>query len=489
MEPRYNAGFSALRIPMADTPAPAPAESGPKKPGPGKPGSGKLYIQTHGCQMNEYDSRKMEEVLAAERGMVRTDDVAQADVILVNTCSIREKAQEKVFSQLGRWKEFKQANPDVLIGVGGCVASQEGQAIVERAPYVDLVFGPQTLHRLPDLIDARRKTGKPQVDISFPEIEKFDRLPEPRAEGPSAFVSIMEGCSKYCSFCVVPYTRGEEISRPFDDVLAEVASLAEQGVKEVNLLGQNVNAYRGPMFEGACEHPGASENGNHADLALLIRAVAEIDGIGRIRFTTSHPLDFSDSLVAAYRDVPKLANFLHLPVQSGSDRILMMMKRNYTAAMYKEKIAQLRAVRPDICISSDFIVGFPGETDADFAQTLQLIEDIGFDQSFSFIYSKRPGTPAANLFDPTPDAVKHERLTTLQNAINFHAAKISEAMVGGTQRILVTGPSKKNPNELTGKTENMRQVNFAGETHRFGQFVDVVITAALSNSLRGRLMD
>ncbi|HEX5952092.1 MAG TPA: tRNA (N6-isopentenyl adenosine(37)-C2)-methylthiotransferase MiaB, partial [Rhodanobacteraceae bacterium] len=358
MEPRYNAGFSAFRIPMADTPALAPAEPGSKQPGPGKSGSGKLYIQTHGCQMNEYDSRKMEEVLAAERGMVRTQDIAEADVILVNTCSIREKAQEKVFSQLGRWKEFKQSNPSVLIGVGGCVASQEGQAIVERAPYVDLVFGPQTLHRLPDLIDARRKTGKPQVDISFPEIEKFDRLPEPRAKGPSAFVSIMEGCSKYCSFCVVPYTRGEEISRPFDDVLAEVASLAEQGVKEVNLLGQNVNAYRGPMFEGACEHPGASENGNHADLALLIRAVAEIDGIGRIRFTTSHPLDFSDSLVAAYRDVPKLANFLHLPVQSGSDRILMMMKRNYTAAMYKEKIAQLRAVRPDICISSDFIVGF-----------------------------------------------------------------------------------------------------------------------------------
>ena len=338
------------------------------------------------------------------------------------------------------------------------------------------MFGPQTLHRLPDLIDARRATGKPQVDISFPEIEKFDRLPEPRAEGPSAFVSIMEGCSKYCSFCVVPYTRGEEISRPFDDVLAEVASLAEQGVKEVNLLGQNVNAYRGPMFDG-----------NTADLALLIRAIAEIDGIGRIRFTTSHPLEFSDSLVAAYRDVPKLANFLHLPVQSGSDRVLAMMKRGYTALEFKSKIRKLRAVRPDICISSDFIVGFPGETDADFAQTLQLIEDVGFDQSFSFIYSKRPGTPAANLFDPTPDAVKHARLTTLQNAINFHAAKISEAMVGTTQRILVTGPSKKNPNELTGKTENMRQVNFASDARLVGEFVDVVITAALSNSLRARV--
>jgi tRNA-2-methylthio-N6-dimethylallyladenosine synthase len=450
-------------FPMADTPAP-------------KSGSKKLFIQTHGCQMNEYDSRKMEEVLAAERGMVRTQDVSQADVILVNTCSIREKAQEKVFSQLGRWREFKQANPDVLIGVGGCVASQEGQAIVERAPYVDLVFGPQTLHRLPDLIDARRETGQPQVDISFPEIEKFDRLPEPRAEGPSAFVSIMEGCSKYCSFCVVPYTRGEEISRPFDDVLAEVAALAEQGVKEVNLLGQNVNAYRGPMFDGGT-----------ADLALLIRAIAEIDGIGRIRFTTSHPLEFSDSLVAAYRDVPKLANFLHLPVQSGSDRILAMMKRGYTALEYKSKIRKLRAVRPDICISSDFIVGFPGETDADFAKTLQLIEDVGFDQSFSFIYSKRPGTPASNLFDPTPESVKHERLTTLQNAINFHAAKISEAMVGTTQRILVTGPSKKNLNELTGKTENMRQVNFAGDAELIGQFVDVVITAALTNSLRARV--
>ncbi len=439
---------------------------------------GKLYIQTYGCQMNEYDSRKMEEVLAAERGMVRTRDIAEADVILVNTCSIREKAQEKVFSQLGRWKAFKQANPGVLIGVGGCVASQEGTAIIERAPYVDLVFGPQTLHRLPDLIDARRATGTPQVDVSFPEVEKFDRLPEPRADGPSAFVSIMEGCSKYCSFCVVPYTRGEEISRPFDDVLAEVAALAEQGVREVNLLGQNVNAYRGPMFDGGT-----------ADLALLIRAIDQIDGIGRIRFTTSHPLDFSDSLITAYRDVGKLANFLHLPVQSGSNRVLMLMKRNYTAAMYRDKIAKLRAVRPDICVSSDFIVGFPGEADADFAQTLQLIEDVGFDQSFSFIYSKRPGTPAANLIDPTPDAVKHARLKHLQDVLNFHADRISAAMVGSVQRVLVTGPSKKNPVELTGKTENMRQVNFAGDAGLIGRFVDVTITSALTNSLRARVAE
>ncbi len=437
----------------------------------------RLFIQTHGCQMNEYDSRRMEDVLAAERGVVRTDDAADADVILLNTCSIRDKAQEKVFSQLGRWKALKQANPGVLIGVGGCVASQEGAAIIERAPFVDLVFGPQTLHRLPDLIDARRATGKPQVDISFPEIEKFDRLPEPRADGPSAFVSIMEGCSKYCSFCVVPYTRGEEISRPFDDVLAEVALLADQGAREVNLLGQNVNAYRGSMHGGGT-----------ADLALLVRAVAELDAIGRIRFTTSHPLDFSDSLVAAYRDVPKLASFLHLPVQSGSDRVLAAMKRGYTTLEYKAKIRKLRAVRPGISVSSDFIVGFPGETDADFGQTLKLIEDVGFDQSFSFIYSRRPGTPAANLADATPDAVKHERLTRLQDTINAHASRIGEAMVGSVQRILVTGRSKKNENELTGKTENMRQVNFAGATGLIGQFVDVTITAALANSLRGRVV-
>jgi len=438
--------------------------------------TGKLYIKTHGCQMNEYDSAKMADVLRAAHGLELTQDEAEADVILVNTCSIREKAQEKVFSQLGRWKEHKQGDRAVLIGVGGCVASQEGEAIVKRAPFVDLVFGPQTLHRLPELIEARRATGKPQVDISFPEIEKFDKLPEPRAEGPSAFVSIMEGCSKYCSFCVVPYTRGEEISRPFDDVVAEIALLADQGVREVNLLGQNVNAYRGPMHEGGI-----------ADLGLLIHAIAEIDGIGRIRFTTSHPLEFSDSLVDAYANVPQLADFLHLPVQSGSDRILAAMKRGYTALEFKQKIRKLRAVRPDICISSDFIVGFPGETDADFDKTMKLIDDVGFDQSFSFIYSKRPGTPAANLADDTPAAVKHQRLERLQATINANAKRISEAMVGSVQRVLVEGPSRKNPNELTGKTENMRSVNFPAPARLIGQFVDVTITEALTNSLRGRV--
>jgi tRNA-2-methylthio-N6-dimethylallyladenosine synthase len=356
------------------------------------------------------------------------------------------------------------------------VASQEGEAIVKRAPFVDLVFGPQTLHRLPQMIEARRATGRPQVDISFPEIEKFDKLPEPRAEGPSAFVSIMEGCSKYCSFCVVPYTRGEEISRPFDDVVAEIAALAEQGVREVNLLGQNVNAYRGPMHDGGT-----------ADLGLLIHAIAQIDGIGRIRFTTSHPLEFSDSLVEAYANVPQLANFLHLPVQSGSDRILAAMKRGYTALEFKQKIRKLRAVRPDICISSDFIVGFPGETDADFDKTMKLIDDVGFDQSFSFIYSRRPGTPAANLADDTPDAVKHQRLERLQAAINANAKKISETMVGSVQRVLVEGPSRKNPDELTGKTENMRSVNFPAPRRLIGRFVDVTITEALTNSLRGRV--
>ena len=438
--------------------------------------TGKLYIKTHGCQMNEYDSARMADVLRASHGLELTQDEAEADVILVNTCSIREKAQEKVFSQLGRWKQHKADGKPVLIGVGGCVASQEGDAIVKRAPYVDLVFGPQTLHRLPDLIEARRASGQPQVDISFPEIEKFDALPEPRAEGPSAFVSIMEGCSKYCSFCVVPYTRGEEISRPFDDVLAEIATLAEQGVREVNLLGQNVNAYRGPMFDGGV-----------ADLGLLIHAIAEIDGIGRIRFTTSHPLEFSDSLVEAYANVPKLANFLHLPVQSGSDRILAAMKRGYTALEFKQKIRKLRAVRPDICISSDFIVGFPGETDADFDRTMKLIDDVGFDQSFSFIYSRRPGTPAASLADDTPDEVKHARLERLQATLNANAAKISATMLGTTQRILVEGPSRKNPNELTGKTENMRSVNFPAPARLIGQFVDVVITEVMTNSLRGRV--
>ncbi|MFC0678883.1 tRNA (N6-isopentenyl adenosine(37)-C2)-methylthiotransferase MiaB [Lysobacter korlensis] len=439
-------------------------------------GPRKLFIETHGCQMNEYDSAKMADVLAASEGMELTTNVEEADVILVNTCSIREKAQEKVFSQLGRWKQHKRGGRPVLIGVGGCVASQEGDAIVKRAPYVDLVFGPQTLHRLPELIQARRETGVPQVDISFPEIEKFDRLPEPRAEGPSAFVSIMEGCSKYCSFCVVPYTRGEEVSRPFEDVLVEVAQLASQGVREINLLGQNVNAYRGPYGDGEV-----------ADLGLLIRTIAQIDGIGRIRFTTSHPLEFSDSLVEAYRDVPQLANYLHLPVQSGSDRILSAMKRGYTALEFKQKIRKLRAVRPDISISSDFIVGFPGETEADFNKTMKLIEDVGFDQSFSFIYSRRPGTPAADLEDTVSSEEKHARLARLQAHINAHSRMISESMVGSVQTILVEGPSRKDPNELTGKTENMRSVNFAGHPRLVGQFVEVEITEAMSNSLRGRV--
>ena len=442
---------------------------------------GKLYIQTHGCQMNEYDSARMADVLAASDGLELTDKAEEADVILVNTCSIREKAQEKVFSQLGRWKALKQDGRPVLIGVGGCVASQEGAAIVKRAPYVDLVFGPQTLHRLPELIRERRSSGQPQVDISFPEIEKFDRLPEPRADGPAAFVSIMEGCSKYCSVCVVPYTRGEEVSRPFEDVLVEVAQLAAQGVREVNLLGQNVNAYRGPIT------PMEAGGGEVADLALLIRTIAEIEGIDRIRFTTSHPLEFSDSLVEAYRDVPKLANYLHLPVQSGSDRVLSAMKRGYTALEFKQKIRKLRAVRPGISISSDFIVGFPGETDADFEKTMKLIEDVGFDQSFSFIYSRRPGTPAADLEDDTPDPVKHARLERLQARINAQAAAISEGMVGSVQRVLVTGTSRKDEAELTGKTENMKSVNFSGPKQLIGQFADVVITGALSNSLRGRI--
>ncbi len=442
---------------------------------------GKLFIETHGCQMNEYDSQKMADVLSDAHGLELTTDVNEADVILVNTCSIREKAQEKVFSQLGRWKQLKKDKP-VLIGVGGCVASQEGDAIVKRAPYVDLVFGPQTLHRLPELIERQRETGTPQVDISFPEIEKFDKLPEPRADGPSAFVSIMEGCSKYCSFCVVPYTRGTEISRPFEDVLIEVAELAAQGVKEINLLGQNVNAYRGPLPAEDGVEP------ETADLALLIRAIAEIEGIGRIRFTTSHPLEFSDSLIEAYRDVPKLANYLHLPVQAGSDRVLAAMKRGYTALEFKSKIRKLRAVRPDISVASDFIVGFPGETDADFEKTMKLIEDVGFDQSYSFIYSRRPGTPAADLHDDVSEADKHARLTRLQQHINQHSLTISQSMVGSTQRILVTGPSRKNPNELTGKTENMRQVNFEGPARLTGEFVDVMITEAFSNSLRGRVI-
>ncbi len=438
--------------------------------------AGKLYIKTHGCQMNEYDSAKMADVLRASHGLELTQDEAEADVILINTCSIREKAQEKMFSQLGRWKQFKRGGRSVVIGVGGCVASQEGEAILSRAPYVDLVFGPQTLHRLPEMLDAHQRNQQPQIDISFPEIEKFDRLPEPRADGPTAFVSIMEGCSKYCSYCVVPYTRGVEISRPFDDVLAEVAILAEQGVREVNLLGQNVNAYLGALH-----------GGGEADLALLIRAVAEIDTIGRIRFTTSHPVAFTDRLIETYRDVPKLANYLHLPVQAGCDRILVAMKRGYTVLEYKQRIRALRAVRPDISISSDFIVGFPGETEAEYEQTLLLIEDLDFDQSFSFIYSPRPGTPAANLADNTSQADKHTRLTRLQDRINAHARRISQAMVGSVQKVLVEGPSKKDPNELSGRTENMRVVNFPGDLRLTGQFIDVTISAALSNSLRGRI--
>ncbi len=442
---------------------------------------GKLFIKTHGCQMNEYDSAKMADVLKAAHGLDLTENEAEADVILINTCSIREKAQEKVFSQLGRWKDLKQARPGLVIGVGGCVASQEGEAIVKRAPYVDLVFGPQTLHRLPQLIETRRRTHLPQVDISFPEIEKFDHLPEPRKDGVTAFVSIMEGCSKYCSYCVVPYTRGEEISRPFDDVVAEVAALADQGVREINLLGQNVNAYRGPMHDGSV-----------ADLAVLIHAIAEFDGIGRIRFTTSHPLEFSDSLIEAYANVPKLANYLHLPVQSGSDRILGAMKRGYTALEFKQKIRKLRKVRPDICVSSDFIVGFPGETDADFEQTMKLIDDVGFDQSFSFIFSRRPGTPAASLADETPDSVKRARLARLQATLNENAKAIAQAMVGGVENVLVEGPSTKNPNELAARTHNMRYVNFpvpadVNGADLIGRFIDVQVTETRVNSLRGRL--
>ncbi len=448
----------------------------------GLPTRGKLYIKTHGCQMNEYDSSKMADVLAASDGLELTDNPEDADVILINTCSIREKAQEKVFSQLGRWKSLKKDGKPVLIGVGGCVASQEGAAIVKRAPYVDLVFGPQTLHRLPELIRARRESGQPQVDISFPEIEKFDRLPEPRADGPAAFVSIMEGCSKYCSFCVVPYTRGEEVSRPFEDVLVEIAQLAGQGVREINLLGQNVNAYRGRY--------GVNDNGDEgeiADLGLLIRTMAEIDGVERIRFTTSHPLEFSDSLIEAYRDVPQLANYLHLPVQAGSDRILSAMKRGYTTLEFKQKIRKLRAVRPDISIASDFIVGFPGESDADFDKTMKLIEDVGFDQSYSFIYSRRPGTPAADLEDHTPEPVKQQRLARLQAAINANSTRISQGMLGSIQRVLVERHSARDASELTGRTENMRSVNFPGHTRLIGQFVDVEITEVMTNSLRGRI--
>ncbi len=436
----------------------------------------KLYIKTMGCQMNEYDSEKMADVLRVSHGYELTASPEDADLLLVNTCSIREKAQEKVFSELGRWRALKEKRPELMIGVGGCVASQEGEGIRKRAPFVDMVFGPQTLHRLPEMVDEVRKNGLGVVDISFPEIEKFDRLPEPRAEGPTAFVSVMEGCSKYCSFCVVPYTRGEEISRPLDDVIAEAASLAAQGVREINLLGQNVNAYRGPMHDGQI-----------ADLATLIYYVAAIEEIGRIRFTTSHPVEFTDSLIQAYAEVPKLANYLHLPVQNGSDRILALMKRGHTTLEYKQKIRKLREARPDISLSSDFIVGFPGETDADFTATMNLIAEIGFDQSFSFIYSARPGTPAAGFADDTPMETKKERLQILQSRINQQAMAISRAMVGTTQSVLVEKPSKKSPRQLSGRTENMRWVNFDCDPSFIGQFVDVVITEALPNSLRGRL--
>jgi len=436
--------------------------------------SGKLFIKTFGCQMNEYDSAKIADVLHASHNLELTDVAEDADVLLLNTCSIREKAQEKVFSQLGRWRPWKLRRPDLIIGVGGCVASQEGDAIRERASYVDLVFGPQTLHRLPEMLNQARKTHNPVVDISFPEIEKFDCLPEPVADGPSAFVSIMEGCSKYCTYCVVPYTRGEEISRPFDDVIAEVASLAGQGVREINLLGQNVNAYRGQMHDGET-----------ADLALLIRFVAAVEGIDRIRFTTSHPVEFSDSLIEVYADVPELVNHLHLPVQSGSDRILMQMKRGHSALEYRSKIRRLREIRPDICLSSDFIIGFPGETDRDFEATMQLIEQVGFDHSFSFIFSPRPGTPAMDMPDDIPMTVKQERLARLQHRINEMAQQISRRMVGTVQRVLVERPARKNPAQLAGRTENNRVVNFDGPAELIGEFANIQITEALPNSLRG----
>ncbi|MFO1435860.1 MAG: tRNA (N6-isopentenyl adenosine(37)-C2)-methylthiotransferase MiaB [Gammaproteobacteria bacterium] len=437
----------------------------------------KLYIKTFGCQMNEYDSARMADVLAASHGLVTTNNPAEADVLLVNTCSVREKPQEKLFSQLGMWREFKLARPDVVLGVGGCVASQEGEALWKRAPYVDIIFGPQTVHRLPEMLTEVERKRQPTIDISFPEIEKFDRLPESRADGPSAFVSIMEGCSKYCTFCVVPYTRGEEFSRPFDDALAEIAGLATQGVREVTLLGQNVNAYRG-----------VKHGGGTADLAELIRYVAAIDGIERIRFTTSHPVEFSDSLIEVYGEVPELVSQLHLPVQSGSDRILALMKRGHTILEYKSKIRRLRKLRPDISLSTDFIVGFPGETDDDFAATMRLIEEIRFDSAFSFLYSKRPGTPAANLPDEVPDHVKRERLAILQQRIEEFSAQTSRSMIGGVERVLVTGPSRKDAMQLCGRAENNRIVNFDGPRELIGGFVDVRITEALPNSLRGRVM-
>ena len=437
----------------------------------------KLYIRTYGCQMNEYDSAKMADVMGASAAFEKTEDPAQADVILFNTCSVRENAQERVFHALGRLRELKQARPDLIIGVGGCVASQEGAVIVERAPYVDVVFGPQTLHRLPQLIEARQRSGRSQVDISFPEIEKFDAMPPAKVDGFTAFVSIMEGCSKYCSFCVVPYTRGEEVSRPFDDVLTEIAGLAEQGVREITLLGQNVNAYRGTMNDGET-----------ADFALLLEYLAEMPGIERLRYTTSHPREFSQRLVDSYRRLPQLVDHVHLPVQSGSDRILAAMKRGYTALEYKSIIRRLRAARPDVSIASDFIVGFPGETEQDFEQTMKLVEDIGFDDSYSFMYSPRPGTPAASFTDQVPLEIKQARLARLQSAIDASAKAISERMVGGVERILVEGASRKNPRELAGRTSNNRTVNFSGPDQLVGKLVDVHITAALAHTLRGEVL-
>jgi len=436
--------------------------------------TGKVYIKTFGCQMNEYDSAKMADVLAQCEGLEQTADPEAADVILFNTCSVREKAQEKVFSDLGRIRHLKQRNPDLLIGVGGCVASQEGEKIVARAPFVDVVFGPQTLHRLPSMIAQRRSSGRAQVDVSFPEIEKFDHLPPPRIDGVSAFVSIMEGCSKYCSFCVVPYTRGEEVSRRFEDVLTEIAGLTDQGVKEITLLGQNVNAYRG-----------ATEEGDVADFAMLLEYLAEMPGLERIRYTTSHPKEFTQRLIDVYARVPQLVSHVHLPVQSGSDRVLAAMKRGYTRLEYKSSVRRLREVRPDISISSDFIVGFPGETEQDFEATLRLVDEIGFDHSFSFVYSPRPGTPAAALPDATPHEEKLARLQRLQTRLIEQGQAISERMVGSRQRILVENVSKKNRNELSGRTGNNRVVNFSGGARLIGEFVDVLITAALPHSLRG----
>jgi tRNA-2-methylthio-N6-dimethylallyladenosine synthase len=436
----------------------------------------RVYLKTFGCQMNEYDSARMADVLRASGGYEATEHPEEADLLLLNTCSVREKAQEKVFSQLGRWRELKAARPHVVIGVGGCVASQEGEGITERAPFVDLVFGPQTIHRLPDMLAQLGREGRPVVDVSFPEIEKFDRLPEPRADGATAFVSIMEGCSKYCTFCVVPYTRGEEVSRPLEQVMDEVRALARQGVVEVTLLGQNVNAYRGALA-----------GGGHADLAALIYLVAAVAGIERIRFTTSHPVEFRDSLVEAYRDVPQLANHLHLPVQSGSDRVLALMKRGHTVLEYKQKLRRLREVRPDISLSTDIIVGFPGETERDFEATLELVREVGFDQSFSFIYSQRPGTPASSLPDDVPHAVKQAWLERLQAQLNEQARAISRDMVGSTQRVLVERPSRRDARQLAGRTANNRWVNFDGPTDLINSFTDVVVTEAMPNSLRGRL--